>query len=141
MSFNFLKKTTFTLIIMLALDMIWIKLVAGRFYAEQLTQIGRFDSSGQFDARLTPAVLAYVIMAFALEYFVLSKPDRHLKDQIISGAILGFCLFGVYDLTNRAIIESYPMSMVVVDMFWGVILYSMTTAINGMIRKSIFFLK
>ncbi len=140
MSFNFIKNTTVTLIIMLSLDLLWMKLFAGAFYAGQFSEIGRFTEAGDFDIHFLPAVLAYVLMAFALEYFVLSRPGS-MREQLLSGALLGLCLFGVYDLTNRAILENYSMALVLTDMTWGVVLYTTTTAINVLIRQSIFFLK
>ena len=55
-------------------------------------------------------------------------------------ALLGFTMYGVFDLTNRAILEHYPMPMVVVDMMWGTLLFMITAGVNHEVRTRLTFM-
>ena len=65
-----IKNLITTLALFLALDTIWLKLIAGDFFAKQLGPIGRFSADGGFDVRLGPAIAVYVLMAIAMEVFL-----------------------------------------------------------------------
>ncbi|MEM7645317.1 MAG: DUF2177 family protein [Pseudomonadota bacterium] len=139
--FDRLKTSVLTFIILLIFDAIWINLFAGEFYAEQLRDIGRFGPEGAFDLRVLPGLGVYVLMTLALEMFVFPKRAvGKLRERLIRGAFLGLCIYGVFDLTNRAILESYPIAMVMVDMTWGVSLFTATTWVRCQLRTQLTFL-
>jgi uncharacterized membrane protein len=43
--------------------------------------------------------------------------------------ILGFVIYGIYELTNAAIINKWGWKYVVMDTLWGGILYALVTYI------------
>jgi len=49
--------------------------------------------------------------------------------------LLGFCIYGVFDFTNVAIFKKYKYVPSVVDMFWGGILFYITTWVTYKILK------
>ena len=70
------------------------------------------------------AALCYIFLVFTLYYFILSK-----KKSILDAFILGICIYGIYDTTNYATFKDWPIYMVIIDILWGGILFSLTTAI------------
>ena len=49
---------------------------------------------------------------------------------------MGLIIYGIYDMTNWAVLKQWKISMVVLDITWGIILYAVTTAIVGFIAQS-----
>lgn len=76
-----------------------------------------------------PVLITYLIMSFGLFYFVLNT-DKDLKQKIISSALLGFTVYGVFDFTNMAIIEKWKYKQTLIDVIWGTILFTITTILN-----------
>ena len=136
-----LLNTFVIIIVMLILDSIWLKLFAGSFFAEQLSQIARLNEQGEWAVRMVPAVLCYILMGLSLEIFVFRNASvQGLKITLMYGFFLGFVVFGVFDLTNRAIIDNYPLQMVVVDMGWGSFLFTATSFIVFQLQSRLSFL-
>ncbi len=120
---NFIVGMVLHLVLILGLEKIWFSF-AGSFLKRELSSIALIENN-QFQVRLNAAILVYLIMAFSLQYFVFAlKTPEGLFDVLTRSATLGFVVYGVFDLTNRAILRDYSWSMAIVDMFWGVFLYS-----------------
>ena len=86
-----------TLIAFFALDMLWLGLIARKFYANQLGSLVFFA--------IRPAIEA----------------EQVLKATLY-GALFGFFCYATYDLTNLATLRDWPTKMVFVDILWGIIL-------------------
>jgi uncharacterized membrane protein len=43
------------------------------------------------------------------------------------GFLYGVTLYGVYDMTNYALLDKYPLRMAIVDSAWGGVLCAVTT--------------
>ena len=71
---------------------------------------------------LQPTVLCYIILVFSLYYFIIKDNKDH-----IDGAILGWVIYFVYDLTNYAILDGWDLKTVIYDGLWGGILYGSVT--------------
>ncbi len=124
------------ILVMLVLDAVWLKWFAGSFFAEQLSKIGRFTESGDWDVRMGPAIGVYVLMSLGIEIFIFGNTRiQGLRMTLLHGAFLGLLVYGVFDLTNRAIIKEYPIPMVTVDMMWGTFLFAATTFVNFQLKK------
>ncbi len=130
-----------SLIFIFVLDALWINWGGGQFYARQLREIGRFTPDGGFDVRLAPGLFVYILMALGIEVFVFqNKALTTLQEHMFYGGLLGFIIYGVYDCTNRAILEAYPLEMVLVDMAWGTFLFTAISALNFQLRHRLNFL-
>ena len=79
--------------------------------------------------KLIPAIITYLIMAFALYNFVIKNMNLDLRNKIISAALLGFVIYGVYDFTNMATIEKWKYNQSIIDLIWGPILYALSAFI------------
>lgn len=136
-----IKNMVVSLVLFLSLDTIWINLIAGEFYIRQLDQIGRFNEAGEFDLRIVPGLLVYVLMALAIEIFLFRNESiKTLRQYLVNGALLGLIIYGVFDLTNRAILDLYPMQMAIVDMIWGTLLFTTVAGIQHEIRLRLTFM-
>ena len=129
------------IVIMIILDSIWLKMFSGQFFAQQLSEIARLDGKGEWAVRMVPAILAYILMGLSLEIFVFRNASvQGLKMTMFYGFFLGLVVYGVFDLTNRAIIENYPLPMVIVDMAWGSFLFTATSYIVFQLQSRLSFL-
>ena len=129
------------IVIMLILDSLWLKMFSSQFFAEQLSEIAKLDGKGEWAVRKIPAVLVYILMGLSLEVFVFRNASvQGLNMTLFYGFFLGLVVYGVFDLTNRAIIENYPLPMVIVDMAWGSFLFTATAFIVYQLQSRLSFL-
>jgi uncharacterized membrane protein len=115
-----------------ALDIAWVGYVARSFYAQM---------AGQYlaaSARLAPAFLFYIIYGSAIAYFAV-RPALAAGSvwlAVLNGALLGLTGYGLYNLTNRALFEVWPLKLVVVDIAWGVDITAAVAAIAYLVATS-----
>lgn len=109
---NFLFAYGVVLVVMGALDGAWLGWVAKDFYKRELGDL-MTDS-----VRVVPAALYYLLYPLAIVYLALMPADS-LGEALLRSAVLGATAFGVYDLTNLAILKGYTLKMTVADMAWG----------------------
>lgn len=72
--------------------------------------------------KLLPTILCYIILVFALYYFIILK-----KASYFDAFLLGFVIYGIYETTNMAIFKDWDYKIGFIDMAWGGILYLITT--------------
>jgi uncharacterized membrane protein len=66
---------------------------------------------------------------------LIDRNSKSIKESATYGAIYGFCLYGVYEFTNYAIIKSWSLSMLFVDIIWGTLLCSITAVFLRYVSK------
>lgn len=108
----------------MVLDFVWLGLIVKDFNLRQLAPIGRIEN-GKFDILVWPVIVVYLIMAISLVLFSIPKSASASSnlEAWLWGAALGFSVYGVYDLTNLAILKNYPLTFALVDVAWGTFLY------------------
>jgi uncharacterized membrane protein len=103
--------------IFILIDFIYLKLMTKHF------KILIFNiQKKEMTLELQPTVLCYIILVFSLYYFIIKDNKDH-----IDGAILGWVIYFVYDLTNYAILDGWDLKTVIYDGLWGGILYGSVT--------------
>ena len=107
-----------TTLIFFAIDMVWLGLIAKNFYREKL---GFILSP---DVNWYAAVIFYLIYIGGILYFAVlpAMKDESWQTALIQGAVLGFLCYATYDLTNMATIKNWPLTVVLVDIIWGIVL-------------------
>jgi uncharacterized membrane protein len=118
---QYLAAYAVALVVMGALDLVWLGWLAKSFYR---TELGPLMTDS---VRVLPAALYYLMYPAAVVFLALTPAPRTWTLALIRSAALGLTAFGVYDLTNLAILRGYTLSMTVVDMAWG----TFATAIGG----------
>lgn len=114
-----------TIVPLTALDMLWILVVAKRFYAEKMGFL--FTQP----IHLTPAAFFYPLYALGVLMLAVMPAivSGSWTEALWRGALLGLVAYGAYDLTNQATIGNWPTIMTVVDMAWGTTVTALTSII------------
>ena len=102
------------LVTMLALDVLWLGVIATDWYS---TAIGHLMA----DVPSWPAALVfYLFYPLGLVIFgVRPNENGTLGKAAVTGALFGLFAYGTYDLTNLAVLADWPVYISVVDMAWG----------------------
>ena len=101
--------------VMLALDAVWLGLVATGWYRDAIGPL-MADTP-----RWLPAALFYVGYPIGLVIWAV-LPDRARpgwRQAALHGAGLGLLAYGTYDLTAMAVIRDWPIGISLLDMAWG----------------------
>lgn len=112
---NYIKMYIIAFIIFLAIDAIWLGLVAPKFYK---SQIGHLMAD---KPNLAAALVFYLLFIVGVVYFVIAPgiEAQNLQKVLIAGALFGFMTYATYDLTNLATLKEWPILVTVVDLVWG----------------------
>jgi uncharacterized membrane protein len=107
-----------SLVTFLALDFLWLGLVAKGFYRTHMGDLMRAD------VLWFPAFVFYGLFVLALLIFVVlpATGSGSLSIAVGLGALFGLVTYATYDLTNLAVLEGFSARLAVVDMAWGTIL-------------------
>lgn len=106
---------------MLLTSMIYFALDYGFF---QLT--GSLVYKGLGIRRIVPATLVYAFYPVAIRILAVKRPFSYVPPMI-----LGFTVYGVYNLTNYATLPEWPLHRIVVDTTWG----TLVTAILAVLES------
>lgn len=107
-----------TVIVFLAIDALWLGVIAKNFYFQSLEHL-MLDQ-----VKLHIAALFYLFYAMGIVFFAI-KPGfeaQSLLTAFLHGAFLGFLAYGTYDFTNMATLKDWPLKMSIVDIVWGSVL-------------------
>jgi uncharacterized membrane protein len=126
---NIFIKYISTIVPLIVLDGVWIMIIAKSFYAEKMGFL--FSKS----INMTPVLFFYPIYSLAILLLAIlpAVKSNSWQEALWRGAILGIAAYGAYDLTNHATIKGWPLSMTLLDMFWG----TLVTALVSLIAYSI----
>jgi uncharacterized membrane protein len=132
----FLKQLSVSAVAFLVLDYIWLGFIIRPFFMRQLAEIGRFGPDGNFDVLLGPALIVYALMAVSIPLFVMPRlnPEASLWMAFLIGGAMGLFAYGVFDMTNYAVLKNYPLPFALVDMAWGTFLFGAVTVITKLVR-------
>ena len=115
---HFLKVAATCAIVFAVLDAIWLGVVMNAFYRSQLAPIVRLSADGGIAPNWPAAFLVYIVLGIGIASFVIPNATGAVAAASY-GALFGFCVYGVYDLTNFSTLAQYPLPIAIVDMAWG----------------------
>ncbi len=123
---NFLLYYAISFVVFLAIDALWLGLVAPKFYK---AQIGHLMAE---KPNLIAALVFYLIFIAGLVYFVLlpAVTNDSWVTAFANGALFGFVTYATYDLTNYATLKNWPVTMVIVDLTWGLVLSTSVSLVS-----------
>ena len=109
----------FTAAAMLGIDAVYLSVFpAGKYYGSIVEKI----QGSPAQVKYLPSAFVYIILVFALYYFVI-LPRRTITDAFL----LGFSIYGVFELTTYSIFKKWPLTITILDTIWGGILFALTT--------------
>ena len=100
---------------MLVLDLLWLGTVALDLYNDRLGALRATDTV------VIAAALFYLQYVAVIVWFAV-LPARRIKDAALRGLGVGWLAYATYELTNWAVIEGWPASLVPIDIAWGLAL-------------------
>lgn len=114
----YLKLYLSTFAAFLAIDMLWLGIVAREFYKKQLGLLLAPDPNWFV------AIIFYAVFVAGLLIFVVLPGLKagSIRTTLSLAALFGFVTYATYDLTNLATIKNWPLPLTVVDILWGTIL-------------------
>lgn len=106
----------------LALDAVWLTLMAQRLYRPALGAIMRPD----FDL---PAAAAFYLLYFTGVVVFAVRAAAGTREALWRGALFGLVAYGTYDLTNQATVIGWPWHITFADLAWGTFATAVAAAI------------
>jgi uncharacterized membrane protein len=106
-----------TLITYVALDLIWVGLVARTFYQNYL---GSWLAN---NVNWIPVALFYLLFVIGLLVFVIipGQQSGSVQNTLVFAALFGLVTYATYDLINYATIRDWPLLVTLVDLMWGMV--------------------
>ncbi|GAC1434568.1 MAG: DUF2177 family protein [Terriglobales bacterium] len=114
----FLKLYLITLPIFFTLDMLWLGVVAKKFYIKHIGLLMKAN------VNWLAAILFYLLFIGGLVLFVIAPAleEGSWVRALVFGALFGLITYATYDLTNLATLKYWPVAVTVVDLLWGMTL-------------------
>jgi uncharacterized membrane protein len=129
----FIKLFIIALPVFFVIDMVWLVLVAKKFYQDQIGFLMKPDINW------FAAIIFYLLFIAGLIIFVISPAvEKHSwVHALLFGALFGLITYATYDLTNLATLKDWPLLVTVVDLIWGTVLASAISVITYLIANKI----
>ncbi len=121
---TFLVAYLLTAAVFLAIDGLWLGILARGFYRDQLSGVITQD------IKFAWAAVFYLVYVVGIVFFAVrpALESDAWQTALFSGALFGFFCYATYGVTNMATIKGWPLTMLVVDVVWGAAL----TAVSAM---------
>lgn len=129
---TFIKLYLISLIVFLAIDLLWLGVIAKNLYSEQ---IGFLMAD---KIRWGAAFIFYALYIVGLVFFAI-MPAVKQSDWSVSllhGALFGLICYATYDLTNLATLKGWPVKIVIYDLIWGTFISAVVSLITFWIGTS-----
>ena len=122
-----------TLVVFLAIDMVWVAGLAKNFYKDQLGDLMADP------IRIGVAAGFYSVYIVGLVIFAIrpALQSESLGTAAIFGALFGFFCYATYDFTNLATLKGWPVKMVIVDLTWGTFISGLSALAGAWITRLI----
>jgi steroid 5-alpha reductase family enzyme len=121
-----------TVATLIVLDPLWLGGVMKDFYLEQ-TRLHTVIIDGAWQVVLWPVIGVYFFLGTGVYYFAAREESAWLS--FFKGGLLGLCMYGLYEMTNLALVDRWPVEMAWVDLIWGVFLCA-SAAATGQVARS-----
>lgn len=118
-------------VIFALVDGIWLGVVASNLNRNAYGDLARESFSA-------PAAVAFYLLYVAgLVHFVIAATgtDRAWRSALRDAALFGLVTYATYDLTALAVIRGFPAGVALVDIVWGAVLCTVTTAATVTIMR------
>lgn len=127
----YLKLYVFTFLGFLAIDIVWLAVVARGFYRDKLG----FLLSDQVN--WWAAIAFYLLFVAGLLVFVVvpALETSSLRRALLLGAFFGLVTYATYDLTNHATVKNWPWIVTVVDLAWGTVLAASVSCVGYFVGR------
>ena len=122
-----------TLVIFLAVDAVWLTIMATRLYKPTLGDVLLPNFL------VAPAALFYIVFIVGILIFATAPAfaSGHWATALIYGALFGFFSYGVYDFTNWSTLRNWNATITIADVIWGTVLTGTAATLGFLITQAI----
>ena len=99
----------------LVFDYVYLSNVAGIF-----NDVVKSIQGSGINFKMLGAVGAYAAIVYQFYYFITSRDST-----MVDAFVLGATTYAIYDFTNYALFDKYPLDVGLMDTLWGGVLYSL----------------
>lgn len=117
---------------LVVLDAVWLGYLMRGFYVAETAGVTRMVN-GDWDVLVWAAAGVYLFLALGIQFFA-TRPDDRLE-SLFRGALLGLCVYGVYEFTNLALVDGWPLRMALVDVAWGSLLCGISAVAGTLVQS------
>jgi uncharacterized membrane protein len=120
-----------TLVVFLAIDMVWLTVIAKKLYADKLGYLMAPK------ANLIAALLFYLLFVAGLMVFVVNPAltAGSWTHALLRGFLFGLVTYATYDLTNLATVKDWPLLITVIDLVWGTFVSGATAVLSFLVIR------
>lgn len=117
------------LVIFLALDALWLGVLARGFYAARMGELMADPP------RWGVAILFYLLYLAGLVYFAISTgmDNGGWRTAALNGALFGFFCYLTYDATALAVIRGFDPILAIIDVAWGTFISAVTAGVTVLV--------
>jgi len=115
---SWLTQYVVAVLVLCLVDLVWLTLIAGDLYDDRLGDLLADQPN------VAAAVAFYAIFVAGLVHFVIhpAVTEGSWRRALLSGGFFGLVTYAAWDLTNLAVLEGFPASIVAIDLAWGTFL-------------------
>lgn len=126
-----IRNYVIALVIFLAIDMVWLNVIAKSFYARHL---GYLMTSR---VNVVAAFVFYLLFVLGILVFVVNPALARESWQyaLLIGMLFGLICYATYDLTNLATVRDWPVLITVVDLIWGTSVSGATSLLSYLVIR------
>ena len=119
-----------TLAAFFVIDIVWLALVARKFYTRHLGFL-------MGETKWAAAIIFYLLFIGGILVFVVipGLENGSLGRTLLMGAFFGLVTYATYDLTNLATVKDWPIILTFVDITWGIVLSTSVTAVSFLVGR------
>jgi uncharacterized membrane protein len=131
---RYLSHYAIALPIFLAIDALWLGVIARSFYAERMGDLMADQP------RWLVAAIFYMVYVVGVVHFAIlpGVEQRSWQTAAWTGALFGFFCYLTYDATNLAVLKGYDPVIAIVDTIWGTVLTATTAGATAALALKFF---
>lgn len=111
-------------IILISIDFVYLNIIKD-YFNNQVKMV----QGSPMSINYLGAAICYILLIVGINYFII-KPRKSVSDAFL----LGIIIYGVFETTNYALFKKWSILTVIIDTFWGGLLFAATTYVVNLLR-------
>jgi len=117
-------------------DYLWLGKIMVGFYKLELGPLGR-KAGDNLDPLIWAALLVYLLIPLGIVLFALPQVSQENLpwSSLFWGCVYGVVLYGIYDMTNMAMLAGWSLRLSLFDIVWGGALCALSTTFAAYLNR------
>ena len=118
------------------IDYLWLGKIMVGFYKQELGPLARRVGE-DLSPHLGAALIVYLLIPLGIVLFALPHVSQaNLPgSSLFWGCLYGLVLYGIYDMTNLAMLAGWSLKLSLLDILWGGVLCAVTTTMAAYLDR------